>query len=250
MPLRDRNQAGVEPQRVRDDERGHRRAARRRGRETRRAGGCGGSRDTAAAPRFHERFHLVAEARAAEPLGVTRGWRRRRSGGRAARPIASANALGDRLVDQQCRSRRARRSRSAPPRPSATTGRPHACASSGTMPKSSSPGSSDDRRPAVQVANVVVATRGRGTARSPPARALERGALRAVADDVQRHAGEAARVDGDVDALVGDEGRHDEREPLGCRRVRDGRTRCRRADTPQSPRDYSIGGSCPQHSER
>ena len=31
---------------------------------------------------------------------------------------------------------------SAPPRASATTGRPHACASSGTMPKSSSPGKS------------------------------------------------------------------------------------------------------------
>ena len=140
---------------------------------------------------------------------------------------------------------------SAPPRPSATTGRPHACASSGTMPKSSSPGRSDDRGAAIQVADLLVASGGRGTATFAGSRGAR--ARRARGRRPTIFSGTPARragVDGEVDALVGHQRRHDERETLGRDAVRVKESRCRRADTPRSPRDYSIGRSCPQHNER
>ena len=135
------------------------------------------------------RCHLVAEPRAAEPLGVP-------ADGAGVEPAIAARraiAVGERLgVGSSTRTpvSPATTVSSAPPRPSATTGRPHACASSGTMPKSSSPGSSDDRRAPVQLADLVV----RDAAEElhvGAGGALERGALRPVADNLQRHAGAA-----------------------------------------------------------
>ena len=70
-----------------------------------------------------------------------------------------------------------------------------------------------------------------------------------VADDLQRHAGQRAGVDREVDPLVGHQRGHDQEVCRGDGRVGREETRCRRADTRRSPRDYSIGGSCPQHSE-
>ena len=106
------------------------------------------------------------------------------------------------------------------------------------------------RRAPVQLANLVVGRRprnshvGAGAARSSAARS---GPSPTIFSGTPAS---AAGVDRQVDALVGDQRRHDEREPLGRGRRPGGRTRCRRADTPQSARDYSIGGSCPQHNER
>ena len=57
----------------------------------------------------------------------------------------------------------------APPRPRATTGRPHAWASTGTMPKSSSPGSSTAAAPRYSVPHVFVGEAARETATSAPA---------------------------------------------------------------------------------
>ena len=71
-------------------------------------------------------------------------------------------------------------------RASATTGRPHACASTGTMPKSSSPGSSTARRrgTASRMSSSVSQPRN-STSRRLPSRAA-RASLRAVADDLER----------------------------------------------------------------
>ena len=99
--------------------------------------------------------HLVAEARPAEPFGV------RANRGRVESPAehlfdrGRGKRVGRRLVHEHAGLAGTTVS-SAPPRPSATTGRPHACASSGTMPKSSSPGSSATAAPAVQVADLLV----------------------------------------------------------------------------------------------
>ena len=85
------------------------------------------------------RFNLVAEPRAAKSFGVAPDH------GRVELAIDGAP---DRLGKGGGAWRRRRESRFppdttvsiAPPRAYATTGRPHACASSGTIPKSSSPG--------------------------------------------------------------------------------------------------------------
>ena len=124
-------------------------------------------------------------------------------------------------------------------------GRPHACASSGTMPKSSSPGSSVTAGAAIQVADVLVghAAEKLGTAgaRGP----LERGASGPSPTIVSGTPASAARLDGHVDALVGHERRHDQRRIVRAPCRPGERSRCRRADTPQSPRDYSIGAILP-----
>ena len=72
---------------------------------------------------------------AAQPVGERFGARRRRRGRRSRRRRPS---------------RRRRRS------PSATTGQPQAWASTGTIPKSSTPGQERGRRPAVELADVLV----------------------------------------------------------------------------------------------
>ena len=99
---------------------------------------------------------------------------------------------------------------SAPPRPSATTGRPQAWASTGTMPKSSSPGSTTAAAPRYNSRTSSSATR--------PATARQRrrcprrqpGSFRPVTHNLQGYAGEAGRLNGDIDALVRDEGRNHE----------------------------------------
>ena len=102
---------------------------------------------------------------------------------------------------------------SAPPRASATTGRPQACASSGTMPKSSSPGSSTTASAPVEVSDSLVGDPS-DERRATVGPALERRTLGTVADNQQRHLGARARVDGEVDALVGDERRDNEGIPF------------------------------------
>ena len=111
-------------------------------------------------------------------------------------------------------------------------------------------GQQRDRRAPVQLADLLVGAASEKLRRRARRRARARRApgRRRRSSAARRPARQA--VDREVDALVGDQRRHDEREPLGSGRRPGGRTRCRRADTPQSPRDYSIGGSCPQHNER
>ena len=108
----------------------------------------------------------------------------------------------------------------------------------------------DDGGAAVEVADVVVGGAPeelRRAVREPASRAARSGPSPTIFSGTPR---QPAGVDREVDALVGHQRGHDQSERLRIRGVRAGRNRCRRADTPQSPRDYSIGGSCPQHNER
>ena len=107
-----------------------------------------------------------------------------------------------------------------------------------------------DRRAAVEVADLLVGHAGRETRRRRrrAARARARSGPSPTISAARRRA--RAGVDGEVDALVGNERRHDQREALGSRARPGERSPCRRADTRQWPRDYSIGRSCPQHNER
>ena len=101
---------------------------------------------------------------------------------------------------------------SAPPRPSATTGRPHACASSGTMPKSSSPGSSTTAL-AVERPGCPRRRPGRGTWRLGLAAALAAPARSGPSPTiVSGMLGPCAGLDGQVDSLVRHERRHHERK--------------------------------------
>ena len=70
-------------------------------------------------------------------------------------------------------------------------------------------------------------------------------------DDAQRRPEPPAGIDGDVEALVGHERGHDEEAGVGSARGsgRGGKRSYRQEDTQRSTRDYSIGGSCPQHIE-
>ena len=225
-PLRDRDEAGVEPQRVGDDERRH--AEQRVGEDVERdeqpVVPVHHARLVAASVSRDQRFDLVAEPLAAEPFGVTPDGRRVEPVGRAARLMASANAAGDGsstrkpgfAVDDRFDARRRA--------PSATTGRPHACASSGTMPKSSSPGSSDHRCAAVQRRGSLV-----GQAAEEPDVGPSRAGVRAPRARGRRRRSAAACRPGaqasmaSVDALVGHQRRHDERETARAGRCPDGR---------------------------
>src|SRR5262249_50123553 len=139
-PLRDRNQhrdAGMEAERVGGDERDQ---CQQRVRED-----VEGDKQPVVAI-----YHADGSATSADIWSPKRArlncsaWARmavrskRRS---TASAIASANAPDDSSSTSSPVSPGLTVS-TAPPRPSATTGRPHACASSGTMPKSSSPGRS------------------------------------------------------------------------------------------------------------
>ena len=146
-----------------------------------------------------------------------------------------------------------RRFRRAPPSASATTGRPQACASTGTMPKSSSPGISTARRPLVEVANL--ARRSASPVNSTSALAARGHApqarlFRSLADDRQRRADPG--------------GTRGSRRPAACRepalkrrgrtardagRAQGGKRLYRQEDTRRSTHDYSIGGFSPQHNE-
>ena len=157
------------------------------------------------------RFDLVAEPRRGRSARRGGGSRRRRIERSTASAIASAKASADGSSTSTPVSPSLTVS-SAPPRPSATTGRPQACASSGTMPKSSSPGSSTAARAPIQLADVFVGDAGRGTRRRPPAMPLERARARGRRRRSSAARRPAAGVDGDVDALVGHQRGHDERE--------------------------------------
>ena len=100
----------------------------------------------------------------------------------------------------------------APPRPRATTGVPHACASTGTRPKSSSPGSSTIARATVHLPYVVIreerpGTRRRGHPTVPAPRASG-----PWPTTVSGTPTSPAGRHGDIDALVRHQGRHDQRE--------------------------------------
>ena len=177
---------------------------------------------------FTQRFHLVAEPLAAEPLGVAPDGRRskRRC---IARGDRVGEGLGRRLVDEHpglAVDDRFERAAAAErdDRPAARLRLERHDA------EVLFAGQQHDRRAAVQVADRLRRTGGRGTDASPLGRdALERGALRAVADNLQRHAGQRAGVDGELDALVGDERRHDERDTA-------------RAATPSGRKNVGVDG--------
>ena len=205
----------VEAEGVGEDERGERRAARRRRRGTRRAGGCGDSSCACAsgARSSRRRSASISSPNRSRPK---RSACARMAAGvetmrRSPSAIASAKALRRRVVDEQAGRRRTRRFRAAPPRPSATTGRPQACASSGTMPKSSSPGRARRRGAPVEVADLVVRKPARETHARPSARRAR--ARRRSGPSPTIFSGTPARsagLDGDVDPLVGHERRHDQ----------------------------------------
>ena len=90
------------------------------------------------------------------------------------------------------------------------------------MPKSSSPGSSTTEARRYKRSDIVVgqAAEEFGTLGAGGRAALERRAFGAVADDLQRHPRQSRRRRWRVDALVGDERRHDQRKSLGRRAVR------------------------------
>ena len=142
--------------------------------------------------RVDQRFHLVAEALAAEPFGVCadRGRIERPVDRRARSPSANASGVGSSTSTPVSPATTVS---SAPPRPSATTGRPQACASSGTMPKSSSPGSSTTAARGGRASRISSSDSRPRNSTSPSGATLERGALGAVADDLQRHAGQRGR---------------------------------------------------------
>ena len=118
---------------------------------------------------------------------VERGRRARGRGRRRTpRPIGSG--------DQHAGRRRRRTVSRAPPSSSATTGVPHAWASTGTMPKSSIPGSSTARACWYSVANLArrSASPGTRTSGAAPAR-CSRASSGPVPDDRQRHRRPAGR---------------------------------------------------------
>ena len=133
---------------------------------------------------------------------------------------------------------------------SATTGRPHAWASTGTMPKSSTPGQQGRGRRSIQRRESPRSSASRGTARPAPAAALQAAQLGAGADDRQRLAEHPRGVDGRSRGACRARGRT-RREGLrerGGDRPEDDKRLCLQEDTRRSTRDYSIGGSAPQHS--
>ena len=95
-------------------------------------------------------------ARKAGAESGERSPRELRDRSRAPRPVHAREERGGPRLGTEPRSRRPHESRCAPPRPRATTGVPQASASSGTMPKSSSPGSGRRPRSAVQLAQLLV----------------------------------------------------------------------------------------------
>ena len=140
-----------------------------------------------------------------------------------------------------------RRSRSAPPAPSATTGVPHACASTGTIPKSSVPGQQHGRPPA----DTAPASRRRtssrenahpGPASAPAAPASGPRPTMSSRAPRRRHASMArsTRLYGtSADTMRNGGSVHGSGQ--------DGKRLYLQEDTRRSTRDYSIGGSGPQH---
>ena len=194
MPFGDRNEAGVEPQRVGDDERGH--AEQRVGEDVK--------RDEQAVVPDHRAAPAPASCRTSASISSPKRSRPNRSAWRRMAPASKRRVdgrgdgvgerLGDRLVDEEAgfarrRPSRARR-RGRARRPAGRTPALRAARCRSLL----RPGSSTTAARRYSVADLVVRQRGRETRRRPSARALERGALGAVADDLQRHAAPARQA--------------------------------------------------------
>ena len=182
--------------------------------ERRRAAGCtaASSRGRSAAP------GVPATSRGG--LGDRSAWNSRRKRSREKRSALRADGGRGRtasrrhVVERRRRTPRPSRSSTstpvtpsttvsqAPPAPSATTGVPHACASTGTMPKSSIPGSST-RGAADTARGSPRRSASPGTRTSGPGqRARAAPAPGPCPTIVERHADAPAGLDGDVEALV------------------------------------------------
>src|SRR5262245_52872124 len=143
--FRNRNQPGMKSDRVSEDER--RQAQKRVGRHVE------GDEDAVEPPQHYRRGSAPCRSSPSmrSEISCTKRSRLKRSACAriaaeshevcVARAIASANAGADPSSTRMPVVPGTTVS-TAPPRPRATTGVPHACASTGTMPKSSSPGSS------------------------------------------------------------------------------------------------------------
>jgi hypothetical protein len=218
MPLGSGIRPAVEAQRVGEDERGH--AEHRVGEDVKRDEQAVVAVYHAPAPR---------SARSSRRRSASRLKRSACGGWRPCRTVSSGlrDRVGERLgagSSTRVRSRRARPSRSAPPRPSATTGRPHACASSGDDAEvlfagssvTAARGTARESLVGTRPRNSHVARRGRARARAlGPSPAIFSGTP-ASGRRRWRHR-----------CACRDEGRDHERETLGSDR-RDGRNRCRR----------------------
>ena len=133
----------------------------------------------------------------------------------------------------------------------ATTGVPHACASTGTMPKSSIAGQKHGARLRDRDRESFVGCASRGTRRSGPAIARRRACSGSAPDDFQRHADASGRPRWRRRAACRARGptRSGSWVELGGWRLAACRSQYLQEDTQWSTRDYSIGGSCPQHIE-
>ena len=104
---------------------------------------------------------------------------------------------------------------SAPPRARAIVGHPHACASTGTRPKSSSPGMITAA--ARRYSSRISSARHPAQKRHPGSGLLlESLSLGAVSDDAERGADLLTCGDRQIDSLIGHERRHNEEMTLRC----------------------------------
>ena len=200
--------------------------------------------------RVIERRHLVAEPLAAERSA----WRADRAARRTARRARCAIAVGERvgasLVDQHARLAGEHRfERAAARRARRPDGRTPALRAARCR-SLLRPGSRTTAARRYSVADLRRPTGGRETRRCrrpafERARAPGRRRRSSAARRARRQASMARSM-----RLYGTSADTISAKSARARRRRGGRSRCRRADTRPSPRDYSIGGSCPQHNER
>ena len=94
---------------------------------------------------------------------------------------------------------------------------PQACASTGTIPKSSTPGSRTAVAASVQVANLLVAAPAEELDVGGRPGAASRGLFGASPDDFEGHADSPAGLDRHVDPLVRHQRGHDEEAAVDCR---------------------------------
>ena len=76
-------------------------------------------------------------------------------------------------------------------------------------------GQQDRRRSSIEVANRFIGKAAEQLNVGAGGELRQRVALRSVSDDAERHARKAAGLDGDVDAFVGNQGRHNQQEVFG-----------------------------------
>ena len=251
VALGDGDQAGLEAEQVGEQERGH--AEQRVGDdvEARRAGGCG------ALPPCPGRLGVSSMARR------SRRAKRSRLNRSACRRMAAASngRVGGLAQPRRQTPRRRASSTSTPVSPCDDRLERAAAAQRDHRPAA---GLRLDRHDAeVFLAGQHDSGRAAGTARGSRRRygvprnstgARRRASRRARRGRArrrrsQRHAGEAAGLDRDVDAFVGDQRGHDQHESLRARPSSGWKKSVSTGGYTTSPRDYSIGGSCPQHTE-